>query len=1102
MKNQLSLNHVRPLILVGSIATLLVSHSAQAQTASGWRGNTSSDFQTATNWDNGFGSNFNLFVGQAWHNAGRTGSTTLNNASAYSGYRLNFENITGGANQTFTVQGSPISLFDFGGVSPAVINSSSVNQIINGSLVLDAGGSAASLVQANGASGGNLTFGGTVSLAGTNQLRISGANSNTITFSNVISATGANSVVANQGSSGTTTIFNAANTYSGDTFVDSGTLQFGTAASSAGSANNSILRVGQSGVDTPTATINLATTTGGVNVGSTIVIRPTAIATTQARTLSSSNTSGINTFSGAIAMDAAATVTSTNAGGTLALTGATLELKTFALALNGSGNTTVSNVINSTGAGNALSKSGAGTVRLSGNNTYSGLTTVSGIGTLILSGDNTGATGGVTLSAGSGGSSNIPKLHINSATALGTGTLVFAGGLATDTVQIDNSSGSSVTLSTNNALDIRRDFTFVGSSSLNLGNGGVTTSNASRTFTIAANTLTLGGVITDAGLVRAITKNGVGTLSFGSSNTYSGTTSVNPGTLIGTANTGTPFGTGANTVANGTLALAPSGSGSSVALTGGTVASGTLFTFGAGARFSLDKGSQTSLTYTFGGTGAAFSRAATGSLILSTTAISNLGTASGTGERFIINGTAPTTVNGLVSGLVGQDRSANNAGDFLTYGANGFTLGAYTSTNTFANTATDVVNITTSGVSTGTVAAYALRVNGNTLTNTGTITLGSTSVNQLILNGGTISGGTITTPSTTETLIYVSSLGGTISSALNSGASSVGTAVSGPGSLDLSGSAGNGFTAGLRVYGSTVIANNDNQLGGSTSTISLFGGTLQTSGTFALGTTAQRNITLGAGQGNTGATFNVTSGTTTFTSATSKVFSGSGSLTKTGTGTLALTGAVTNTYSGATIIAANGGTLSVDSGAAGGNRIGSTSSITVNSNGTLLFAQTGTASTDRVNNAATVTLSGGTLNLGGVSEGTAGTTGIGALTLTSTSTINFGTTGTGNLIQFAGLGTHTASTVLQITNWEGTPGSASGTDRLLFAGTSSSFTSLYSTGDVSFNGTVGYGTTDFGTFYEVFGVVAVPEPSTWVGAGLLSGLAVYSLRRRRAMQTA
>ncbi|MCE9630645.1 MAG: autotransporter-associated beta strand repeat-containing protein, partial [Planctomycetia bacterium] len=146
------------------------------------------------------------------------------------------------------------------------------------------------------------------------------------------------------------------------------------------------------------------------------------------------------------------------------------------------------------GAGGRLVKTGAGTLVLSGNNTF---------------------TDGLTLSAG--------QVNVNSATALGTGRFTIAGGT------IGNSSGSAVTLTSNNAQSWNGDFGFAGPSSLTLGSGAVTL-GASRTVTVSTGTLTVNGVISGSGF--ALTKTGAGTLSLGNVvSTYSGGTVVDGGTL-------------------------------------------------------------------------------------------------------------------------------------------------------------------------------------------------------------------------------------------------------------------------------------------------------------------------------------------------------------------------------------------------------------------------------------------------------------------------------------------------------------------------------------------------------------------------------------------
>jgi autotransporter-associated beta strand protein len=94
---------------------------------------------------------------------------------------------------------------------------------------------------------------------------------------------------------------------------------------------------------------------------------------------------------------------------------------------------------------------------------------------------------------------------------------------------LDNSSGSAITTSTYNpAMAWNGDFTFTGSSDLFLGKGAVSM-DASRTLTISANTLSVGGNISGSGF--SLTKAGAGTLELSGTNSYTGDTFINAGSL-------------------------------------------------------------------------------------------------------------------------------------------------------------------------------------------------------------------------------------------------------------------------------------------------------------------------------------------------------------------------------------------------------------------------------------------------------------------------------------------------------------------------------------------------------------------------------------------
>ena len=180
---------------------------------------------------------------------------------------------------------------------------------------------------------------------------------------------------------------------------------------------------------------------------------------------------------------------------------------------NGNASGAFSGIIKSTSGTIALTKTGTGTLALAGSDTY---------------------TGGTTLSAG--------QLNLNSASAIGAGTLTISGGT------LGNSSGAAVTLSTNNAQAWNSDFAFAGPYDLNLGTGAVTMSS-SRTVTVAANNLTVGGVISGSGY--SLTKAGTGTLTLTGSDTYTGGTTLSAGQL--NLNNAAALSTGALTISGGTL---------------------------------------------------------------------------------------------------------------------------------------------------------------------------------------------------------------------------------------------------------------------------------------------------------------------------------------------------------------------------------------------------------------------------------------------------------------------------------------------------------------------------------------------------------------------
>jgi hypothetical protein len=154
---------------------------------------------------------------------------------------------------------------------------------------------------------------------------------------------------------------------------------------------------------------------------------------------------------------------------------------------------------------------------------------------------------------------------------------------------------------------------------------------------------------------------------------------------------------------------------------------------------------------------------------------------------------------------------------------------------------------------------------------------------------------------------------------------------------------------------------------------------------------------------------------------------------------------------------------------------------------------------------------GGKLNTGGLSEGTAptggvgtGAVGLGALTLNSHSTIDFNAPGSsstagGSALVFQSLANSFVSgTALTIAHWTGNA-NQDGSDRLLFATdpglTLANLANVQFTNDAGVNFALGAMEISFNGMFEL---VPVPEPTTWLAAVLSLGAIAFTQRRRLA----
>ena len=517
-----------------------------------------------------------------------------------------------------------------------------------------------------------------------------------------------------------------------------------------------------------------------------------------------------------------------------------------------------------------------------------------------------------------------------------------------------------------------------------------------RTLTLdgtstAANTIS-GVIANNSSGIMTLTKNGTGTWVLSGTNTYTGVTTINDGTLsVGTIGNGGVAGNMGNaTNAAGNLVLG----GGTLQYTGSTASSNRSFTLTAGTSSTIEV---TTNTLTISGnstnTNGALTKTGAGTLTLS-------GANLYTGLTTVSEGTLAYGVsNALSSGAVTVSGGMLDIVSFSdTVGAVTLSSGSITGT-TGVLTGTSYSLTDTGSVSARLAGAVALTKTGagtatlsgvNTYTGNTTVTAGTlaptlatalpgyNTSGKVVFNGGTLStimgDGSTTGWSTTQVNNLLSSATKTsgalgidttnadltqwVAFTTTNFGSTLGLAKLGANTLTLNQS--NTFAGQLSVQEGTlsiasinnasasgVLGNSANSVilgntGGLTGTLSYTGGTASST----------KKFTMGAG--GTGA-FNVTAAGTTLT--LSGVIDGSGGLTKTGGGTLILSGA--NTYSGNTIVASGGGTLTLSGSGTFGTGSVTSSGGTIDLGGKSITNYMGTLTGGGAVNNGTITNDGG-----------------------------------------------------------------------------------------------------------------------------------------------
>ncbi len=406
----------------------------------------------------------------------------------------------------------------------------------------------------------------------------------------------------------------------------------------------------------------------------------------------------------------------------------------------------------------------------------------SGTGVWILSGANT-FSGGVTLSDGT--------LKLGSTTALGTvaGTLTINGGLL-------DSSVASLTIANNNPETWNADFGFTGSNALNLGTGAVslgTLAGTSRSVTVSANTLTIGGIISNGTTANSLIKAGAGTLVLSGANTFTGGVTLTGGTL--------KFG---NNTAIGTSA-------GTLTINGGTfdTATGSV-TFGNNPQiWNGDFTFTGSSNLTFG----------TGTI--------SLGTAAGTSRSVTVSNNSLTIPGVISNGTTANSLIKAGTGTLVLSGANTFTggvtltdgtlkLGSTTALGTSAGTFT--IN---GGALDSNVASLTIANNNPQTWNADFIFTGSNTLN---LGNGAVSLGTL---AGTSRAVTVSANTLTIGGIISNGTTANSLIKAGTGTLILSGA--NIFTGGVTLTAGTLKFGNATALGTTAGTFTINGGAFDSS---------------------------------------------------------------------------------------------------------------------------------------------------------------------------------------------------------------------------------------------------------------------------------